>query len=95
MLCGADICWRTAPTPTWPAGGVGGPGSIAKLTASCGLTTLAQAPNFAWSLVFDGRDFFETVGCDDCEGTLVRIPASGGPSATMGPGSLPPCRLRS
>jgi hypothetical protein len=40
------------------------------------------------SLVFDGTDFFETVGCDLCDGTLLRIPAAGGPSVTVGVGSF-------
>jgi hypothetical protein len=30
-----------------------------------------------------GRVFFETVGCDLCPGTLVRIPLSGAPQVTM------------
>jgi hypothetical protein len=48
------------------------------------LTTLPQA---RWSLAFDGEDFFETVGCDICDGTLLRIPSAGGTAVQMGPGT--------
>ena len=41
--------------------------------------TTISAPVFPWSLAFDGSNFFETVGCDVCSGTLVRIAPSGTP----------------
>jgi hypothetical protein len=41
------------------------------------------APYHPWSLLFDGTDFFETVGCDLCDGTLLRIPATGAAPITM------------
>ena len=90
MPCGADICWWTGPTlPLNMAAGVPGPGPgyIKRLARGGSPTTIAQAPRLPWSLVFDGTDFFETVGCDICDGTLVRIPASGGASVSMGSGS--------
>jgi hypothetical protein len=40
-----------------------------------------------WSFVFDGTEFFVTAGCDECDGTLIRILASGGASVSMGLGS--------
>jgi hypothetical protein len=87
MPCGTDICWWSGATPDGVAG-TSGPGAIERLHASGGLTSLPEAPYFPWSLVFDGTDFFETVGCDICDGSLVRIPAAGGPSVSMGSGSF-------
>jgi hypothetical protein len=87
MPCGNDTCWWTGATPAGVAG-TSGPGAIERLDAAGKLTALSQAPYFPWSLVFDGTDFFETVGCDACDGSLVRISAAGGPSASMGSGSF-------
>src|SRR5579863_6203689 len=87
MPCGADVCWWTGATPPGVAGS-SGPGAIERRDASGALTSLPQAPYFPWSLVFDGTSFFETVGCDVCDGSLVRIPAAGGPSVSMGSGSF-------
>jgi hypothetical protein len=58
-----------------------GPGYIARL-ANGSITTIS-APVYPWSLVFDGSNFFETVGCDICSGTLVRISPSGDGPVTM------------
>lgn len=79
MACGADVCWWTG--PTFSAMGPTGPGFIARLSG--GQLTTISAPVFPWSLSFDGKDFFETVGCDICPGSLVRIASSGGPAVTM------------
>jgi hypothetical protein len=87
MACGSDICWWTGSSSGNTAGS-SGPGFIARLDASGNVTTLPQAPFFPWSLVFDGTDFFESVGCDVCDGSLVRIPAAGGPAVSMGMGSF-------
>ncbi len=78
MACGQDTCWWTG-----PAVGLGpaGSGYIARL-ASGSVTTIA-APESPWSLAFDGSNFFETVGCDLCTGTLVRISPSGAPPVAM------------
>lgn len=85
--CGADICWWTGATPAGVAG-TPGPGMIARLDPSGKLTTIPGAPFFPWSLSFDGDDFFETVGCDICEGTLLRIPGAGGSPIRMGAGGF-------
>ena len=87
MPCGSDTCWWTGPSPGGAAG-TPGPGAIARLDPAGNVTTLPQAPFFPWSLVFDGTDFFESVGCDACDGSLVRIPAAGGPAVPMGTGSF-------
>jgi hypothetical protein len=80
MACGSDVCWWTG-APSSPFSGPTGPGFIARLAN--GQVTTISAPVFPWSLSFDGTDFYETVGCDICPGTLVRIPASGAPAVTM------------
>jgi hypothetical protein len=89
--CGADVCWWTGPIPSPFVAANGpspGPAYIKRLARGGGPMIVVQAPIYPWSLVFDGTDFFETVvGCDECDGTLVRIPASGGPSVSMGSGS--------
>jgi hypothetical protein len=79
MACGPDICWWTGapPNPMGPTG----PGYIARL--SSGNVTTISAFVYPWSLLFDGANFFETVGCDVCPGTLVRISPSGGTPVTM------------
>jgi hypothetical protein len=87
MHCGSGVCWWTGATPAGNAG-TPGPGAIAQLDAGGNLTSLPQAPYFPWSLVFDGTDFFETVACDVCDGSLVRIPGAGGPSVSMGHGTF-------
>lgn len=87
MLCGTDICWWTGATPLGAAGS-SGPGAVEQIDSNGNMTSLAQAPFFPWSLVFDGTDFFETVACDACDGTLLRIPLTGGPSVSMGSGSF-------
>jgi hypothetical protein len=86
MPCGADICWWSGETPDGVAG-TPGPGTIARLDPSGDVMTLPGAPFFPWSLSFDGVDFFETVGCDICDGTLLRIPSAGGPVVQMGEAS--------
>jgi hypothetical protein len=86
MSCGSATCWWMGATPAGVAGSQG-PGAIARLDSNGNVTTLAQAPYFPWSLVFDGTDFFETVGCDVCDGSLLRIPAAGGPPAALGSGT--------
>ena len=85
LACGPDICWWTGATPNGPVGTTG-PGSIARLAPDGGITTLPNAPYSPASFTFDGTDFFETVGCDLCSGTLLRIPGSGAPVVTMGEG---------
>jgi hypothetical protein len=79
MACGPDTCWWTGapPSPMGPTG----PGYIARLDG--GTVTTISAPVYPWSLAFDGSNFFETVGCDVCSGTLVRISPSGMPAITM------------
>jgi hypothetical protein len=80
MPCGPDTCWWTGapPSPMGPTG----PGYIARLHA--GSVTTISAPVYPWSLAFDGSNFFETVGCDLCSGTLVRMaPAGTPPPVTM------------
>jgi hypothetical protein len=77
LACGRDICWWTGPN-TGGVAGTNGPGTVARLQPGGGFTSLPNAPSPAWGLLFDGTDFFETVGCDVCSGTVVRIPASGG-----------------
>jgi hypothetical protein len=81
MACGADVCWWTGA----PASAMGptGPGFIARLQN--GSVTTISALVYPWSVAFDGSNFFETVGCDICSGTLVRIAASGRPATTMTP----------
>ncbi len=87
LACGSDICWWTGETPFGEVG-TSGPGAIARLAPDGGLMTLPNAPYFPWSFLFDGTDFFETVGCDVCDGTLLRIPASGAPVVAMGAGTF-------
>jgi hypothetical protein len=70
LACGPDICWWTGATPNGPVGTTG-PGSIARLAPDGGITTLPNAPYSPASSTFDGTDFFETVGCDLCSGTLL------------------------
>jgi hypothetical protein len=79
IACGSDVCWWTGA----PASAMGptGPGYMARLTK--GNVTRISAPVYPWSIAFDGSSFFETVGCDLCPGTLVRIPLSGAPQVTM------------
>lgn len=86
LACGEDICWWTGQTPFGVAG-TSGPGFVARLAPDGGLKTLPNAPYSPWSFVFDGTDFFETVACDACFGTLLRVPASGAPVITMGEGT--------
>jgi hypothetical protein len=81
LACGADTCWWTGASAS-PMGPTG-PGYIARLT---GANTIS-APVYPWSLVFDGSNFFQTVGCDVCSGSLVRISPSGAPSVMVAPGS--------
>jgi hypothetical protein len=84
MACGVDICWYTGAAPS--AMGPSGPVHIARLAAGDMTTVLGE--NYAWSLVFDGSSFFETVGCDVCPGTLVRISSAGAPPIKIGYGRL-------
>jgi hypothetical protein len=79
MACGRDTCWWTGAPPS--AMGPTGPGYIARLRA--GSVTTISAPVYPWSIAFDGSNFFETVGCDLCSGTLLRISPSGTPPVTM------------
>jgi hypothetical protein len=79
MACGPDTCWWTGAQPS--AMGPTGPGYIARLHG--GSVTTISAPVYPWSLAFDGSNFFETVGCDLCSGTLLRISPSGTPPITM------------
>jgi hypothetical protein len=83
MACGTDTCWWTGPTPSSGSG----PGSIERLSLR-GETTISGAPFLPWSIAFDGTSFFETVACDTCPGTLMRIPLSGGLPETMGAGGF-------
>jgi hypothetical protein len=76
MACGPDTCWWTGASDS-PSQGPAGPGYIARLAG--GSVTTISAPVYPWSLAFDGTNFFETVGCDVCTGTLVRISPSGAP----------------
>jgi hypothetical protein len=85
MSCGTDTCWWTAPTPAGVAG-TQGPGAIDRLGSGGMPTVVAQAPYFPGSLAFDGTYFFESVGCECASGPLLRIPADGGPSVSMGSG---------
>jgi hypothetical protein len=82
MACGSDICWWTGASNS--LGGPTGPGFIARLAG--GSVTTISAPVGPASLSFDGTDFFETVGCDLCTGTLYRVPASGGEMVIMAQG---------
>ena len=82
MPCNSDTCWMIGGPPVMSTTPAVGQGSIVRLSAS-GMTTI-PAPGGAWSLAFDGSDFFETVGCDVCSGSLVRIPSSGAAPVTMG-----------
>jgi hypothetical protein len=79
MACGMDICWYTGAlaSPIGPTG----PGFIARLAGD--VVTTISGEVFPWSLAFDGSSFFETVGCDVCSGTLVRIPFTGAPPVKM------------
>jgi hypothetical protein len=86
QACGTNICWWTGMTPAGVAG-TPGPGFIGWLLPEGGVATLPNAPYFPWSLVFDGVDFYETVGCDLCFGTLLRIPAWGAPPVFIGEGT--------
>jgi hypothetical protein len=79
MACGTDVCWYTGAAAS--AMGPTGPGFIARLAGDA-VTTLSGEV-YPWSLVFDGSSFFETVGCDLCSGTLVRIPSTGAPPVKM------------
>jgi len=80
MACGPDTCWWTGAGAS-PMSGPLGPGYIARL-GETGLTMTAGQV-YPWSIAFDGSDCFETVGCDLCAGSLVRIPASGAPPTAM------------
>ena len=80
MACGQDTCWWTAA----PASAIGPMGSGYVARFANGSVTTITAPAYPWSLVFDGMNFFETVGCDLCSGTLLRISASGTPPVAMG-----------
>lgn len=79
MACGPDICWYTGASPS--AMGPEGSGYIARLAG--GNVTTIPAQVYPWSLAFDGSNFFETVGCDVCPGTLVRIAPTGTAQVTM------------
>jgi hypothetical protein len=79
MACGMDVCWYTGATPS--AMGPTGPGFIVRLAGDAVTTISGEV--YPWSLVFDGSSFFETVGCDVCSGTLVRIPSTGAPPVKM------------
>jgi hypothetical protein len=79
MACNSDTCWWTGAAPS--LFGPTGAGYIARLT-DAGVTTLAGRV-YPWSIAFDGSNFFETVGCDECPGTLLRIPSSGAPLVPM------------
>jgi hypothetical protein len=79
MACGTDVCWYTGAAPS--AMGPTGPGFIARL-AGTAVTTISGEV-YPRSLAFDGASFFETVGCDICSGTLVRIPSTGAPPVKM------------
>jgi hypothetical protein len=82
MACGPDTCWWTdAPASALGPTGAGYIGHIARLAS--GSVTTIPAPVSPWSIAFDGSNFFETVGCDVCSGTLVRMSASGAPAVTM------------
>ena len=81
MACGSDTCWWEGGSET-AMGAITAPGYIARLTGAAVTTIPGRV--YPWSLTFDGSDFFETVGCDACAGTLVRIPASGAPPVEMG-----------
>jgi hypothetical protein len=83
MACGPDICWYTGASPSamGPAMGPEGSGYIARLAG--GNVTTIPAQVYPWSLAFDGSNFFETVGCDVCPGTLVRIAPTGTAQVTM------------
>ncbi|MGH7297806.1 MAG: hypothetical protein ACRELB_22900, partial [Polyangiaceae bacterium] len=80
---GGDTCWWAGPTPAGVAG-TQGPGAIVRLDSGGNTTSLSGAPYFPWSLTFDGSDFFETVGCDLCDGSFLRLPSTGGLSVPMG-----------
>jgi hypothetical protein len=82
LACGTDVCWWTGPTPFGVAG-TSGPGSVARLQADGGITTVPGAPYIPSSFLFDGTDFFETVLLEGLGGPLLRIPASGDPVVTM------------
>jgi hypothetical protein len=79
MACGMDVCWYTGAAPS--VMGPTGPGFIARL-AGDDVTTI-PGEVYPWSFAFDGSSFFETVGCDVCSGTLVRIPSTGAPPVKM------------
>jgi hypothetical protein len=83
MACDTDLCWWAGPTPAGVAG-TGGPGAIVRADAGGNLSSLSGAPYFPWSLSFDGTYFYETVGCDLCDGSFLRLPVGGGPSTSMG-----------
>ena len=82
LPCGATICWWSGARPDVPGGGAG-PGAVEQLDDGGPSTLSPYAPYFPWTLLFDGTDFFETVGCDLCDGTLLRIPATGEAPVTM------------
>jgi hypothetical protein len=82
LPCGATICWWSGTMPDVPGGGTG-PGAVEQLGDGGPSTVSPYAPYYPWSLLFDGTDFFETVGCDLCDGTLLRIPATGAAPVTM------------
>jgi hypothetical protein len=81
LPCGATICWWSGAMPDLPGGT--GPGAVEQLSDGGPSTVSPYAPYWPWSLLFDGTDFFETVGCDLCDGRLLRIPATGAAPVTM------------
>ncbi|MGH7268889.1 MAG: hypothetical protein ACREJ3_00535, partial [Polyangiaceae bacterium] len=81
LPCGANLCWWSGPSVPVQVGS--GPGAIEQLGDGGPTTVTPHAPYYPWSLFFDGTDFFETVGCDLCDGTLQRIPATGVAPVTM------------
>jgi len=81
LPCASDICWWTGGTSDPLAGPA--PGAIERLNSNGTITTIPGATAYPWSIAFDGSDFFETVGCDICPGSLIRIPSSGAGSTLM------------
>jgi hypothetical protein len=83
MPCGTGTCWWTGTALVGDAGSAG-PGNIEWLSPGAE-TMISGAPFSPTSLAFDGTSFFETVACDSCAGTLIRIPMSGSAPVTMTP----------
>jgi hypothetical protein len=86
VACGSAICWASE---IEVAPSMAGTETLQELGPSGPPTTLSQggALYVVYRLVFDGSDFFATTLADASLGTLVKVPAAGGPPTSGAFGS--------